>query len=98
MLTFDDKELRSVAESLRILNPHTKGFSVDSLVSHMKSTAEQCYSRDRNFGYVSTLGYVLTIFHFDDGKTPGGVPTIKASISEYTVAEYLKRARNLVNA
>mgnify|MGYP003339510256 CR=1 FL=1 len=98
MLTFDDKELRSVAVSLRILNPHAKGYPVNSLVSSMKSMAEQCYSRDRNFGYVSTLGYVLTIFHFDDGKTPGGVPTIKASIGEYTVAEYLKRARNLVNA
>jgi hypothetical protein len=92
MLTFDEVNLRDVAEVLIKINPSLDGFYVDHLMDRMRANAEQCYAEDPNFGYFSIYGYVLTLYNGDGDK-----PSIKASICGYTVMTFLKDYRLRLN-
>ena len=92
MLTFDEANLRDVAEVLIKINPSLDGFYVDYVMDRMRANAEQCYAEDPNFGYFSIYGYVLTLYNGDDDK-----PSIKASICAYTVMTFLKDNRLRLN-
>jgi hypothetical protein len=88
MLTFDEDNLRDVAEVLIKINPSLDGFYVDYVMDRMRANAEKCYAEDPNFGYFSIYGYVLTLYNGYDDK-----PSIKASICAYTVMTFLKDNR-----
>jgi len=84
-IEFDEENLHETADVVCMLNPHAAAYGgVDALVDHMKNAAETTnWSR---YGYVSTLGYVLSAYHIDK-NTLG----IKASVSAYTVKTFLQR-------
>ena len=88
MLTFDEDNLRDVAEVLIKINPSLDGFYVDYVMDRMRANAEQCYAENPNFGYFSIHGYVLTPYNGYDDK-----PSIKASICAYTVMTFLEDNR-----
>jgi len=83
---FDDSELTQTAEAIRALNPHAAAYPLESLISHMKGSAAIAYPNEGDNGYVSTLGYVLTIWTSKDT----GARHVKASVSSYTVMQGLK--------
>lgn len=95
MLTFDEANLRDVAEVLIKINPSLEGFNVHYVMERMRANAEQCYAENPNFGYFSIHGYVLTLFN-SDGTQPSW-PSIKASICAYTVMTFLKDNRLRLN-
>ena len=84
MLTFDEANLRDVAEVLIKINPSLDGLYPQHVMYRMRANAEKCYAADPNFGYFSTDGYVLTLYNGDGDK-----PCIKASVCVYTVMTFL---------
>jgi len=84
MLTFDENNLRETAEVVIRINPHLEGFEVDQVMRMMRRDAENCYDENNNFGYLSTFGYVLTLYTGSNDK-----PAIKASVNSYTVMTFL---------
>ena len=80
---FDFDEMLETAKVLLVLNPSVEGMTPMELVSHMESRAYQNLTKPQ--GYLSTYGYVLTAFPYPGTDEIG----IKASISAYTVRQYL---------
>jgi deoxyribodipyrimidine photolyase-like uncharacterized protein len=78
MLEFDEENLVETAKAVLLVNPFVSDMSVDQLVQRMKDTANR--TNWSKYGYVSTLGFVLTAYPLDK-KTTG----IKASVSAFSV-------------
>lgn len=80
---FDESNLKETAEAVIRINSFTKEFTVQGLIDHMKITAQDFFTY--NLGYISTYGYVLNAYRDENGDVG-----IKASVSSYTVLEYMK--------
>ena len=88
MLKFDEDNLRDVAEVVIQINPSAEGMEVEYLMAKMRANAIECFEENNNFGYLSTYGYVLTLYN-----DPWGNPSIKASVNVYTVKTFLEDNR-----
>lgn len=88
-IEFDEENLRETADVLSVINPviaDSNWGGVDETIRHMKNVAHATnWSR---YGYVSTLGYVLSAYRIDK-NTIG----IKASISPFTIKSFFERTK-----
>lgn len=83
-LQFDETNLREVARAIRVMNPSAANYPEQSLVDNMKMHGQAEFSHTGSFGYMTTLGWVLSCY-------PVGESThCRASVSSYTAAKYLK--------
>ena len=87
-MVFDLENLRDTAEVVRILNPHAEHFTTNELVEQMISTAREA-RLNTDLGYVATRGFMLSAFKCPSDKRVH----IKASVSSYCVASYLKEKK-----
>jgi hypothetical protein len=76
IMVFDEDNLLKVATVVAKYNSYHKGSDPADIVNRMKSIAYTEFGGNRRGGYVSTSGFMLTLFHvkWDDEKH------IKASI------------------
>lgn len=84
MLKFDEARLFETAKAVQAVNPHARNYPIESLVEHMKATAHRTFG-DGGHGYVSTLGFVLSLFTNDDGSRE-----IHSSVASYGVNQFVK--------
>ncbi len=83
-LIYDEARLLQTAHAVQLVNPYARNYSLDALVDNMKATARRAFDGGSD-GYVSTLGYVLTVFTADDGSR-----NIYSSVASYSVIEHAK--------
>jgi len=87
-MVFDLENLRETAEVVRVLNPHAEHFTTNELVEQMIRTAREA-RLDTDLGYVGYRGFMLTAFRCSSDERVH----IKASVSSYCVASYLKEKK-----
>lgn len=87
-MVFDMENLRDTADVVRVLNPHAEHFTTKELVEQMISTAREA-RLETDLGYVSTRGFMLSAFKCARDERIH----IKASVSSYCVASYLKEKK-----
>lgn len=83
-MKFDDKALALTARAVMAVNPYARNYTVESLVENMKETAERAFA-DQSEGYVTTLGFVLSLF-----TNPAGEREIFSSVASYSVLEHVE--------
>lgn len=84
-IEYDDEDMLETARVIRAVNPHAHTMTVAQIVDHMKYTADGVFNQRRKTEYVSTLGYVLTLYKADKNTF-----MIKPSVSAFTVESFLK--------
>lgn len=85
-IEFDDEEMMETAFVVMAINPAVSDMSVQQLVENMKRTANSSFNARRKTEYVSTYGYVLTLYKADKDTF-----MVKPSVSAFTVKSYLER-------
>lgn len=84
-LKFDDASLLETAKAVQAVNPYARNYPLSSLIESMKATAHRAFD-DGSHGYVSTLGYVLTLWTDTDGSRH-----IHSSVASYGVNEFARK-------
>jgi len=85
MLKFDDERLLETAKAVQAVNPFARNYTIEGLIDHMKATAHRNFA-DGSDGYVSTLGFVLTLWTAEDGTRH-----IFSSVASYSVNEFAQK-------
>lgn len=86
MLKYDEANLRDTAKVVRKLNKYVADMTVEQLVAAMKRTASSAV--DRDLGYVTISGYVLTFYRDAEDHD---VICVYASVATYTAMTLLNR-------
>lgn len=82
-LIFDDNELMKTACVVVTINP--RGYTAEALVRGMKAAARRAFD-DGSHGYITTHGYVLTLWTDDEGGRH-----IYSSVMTYSVQQYVNQ-------
>ena len=85
-IDFDEEDMMETALVVRAINPHVSDMTPEQLVENMKRTANSSFNTRRKTEYVSTYGYVLTLYKADKNTY-----MVKPSVSAFTVKSYLER-------
>ena len=85
-IDFDDEDMMETALAVRAINPAVSDMTPEQLVENMKRTANSSFNTRRKTEYVSTYGYVLTLYKADKDTY-----MVKPSVSAFTVMSYLER-------
>lgn len=87
------EDFRTTAEMVKWINRYVCDWSVEDIMDKMVEVAQDSFcrgitERNRPWGYVSTLGFVLTFFERQGSDVSWEV---KASVSSETLKSYLHR-------
>ena len=89
---FNETELMQVASVLAVTNPAHCGSTPEGLERtkrHIVGHARAEYERSGEFGYLGTLGYVVSTYRFRHGSSDVTTVRFKVTLESWGVLQYL---------